>query len=136
MNINDIFDNRQAKRPANPRVYDVRITLNKSGRGRFAIRFGFINDAVKAFGNKQYIQISRVDKLQDRIYFRLFDDKANLDAHKLSKNAKTDTPGFYTAVTPSEAAEKIYRTKWIGKTFKIQYDTEHKLYYIDQEAQA
>lgn len=136
MNINEIFDNRQSKRIINPRVYDVRITLNKNGSDRFAIRFGFLNEAVKAFAGKNYIQVSRVDKLPNRIYFRLFDNKANLDAHKLSTNPKSETSNSYMTITPTEAAEKIYRAKWVGKTFKIKYDQEYDLYYIDQEDEA
>lgn len=136
MNINDIFDNRQSKRIINPRTYDVRITLNKSGSGRFAIRFGFLNEAVKAFGGAAYIQVSKVEKLPNQIYFRVFDNKANLDAHKLCTNSKSETSNLYTTITPTEAAEKIYRTKWVGKTFKIKYDKENGLYYIDQEAEA
>ncbi len=135
MNINDIFDNRQSKRIIK-RNYDVRITLNKNGSGRFAIRFGFLNEAVKAFSGKTYIQVSRVDKLPNQIYFRLFDDKANLDAHKLCTNSKAKTTNLYTTITPTEAVEKIYRAKWVGKTFKIKYDKQCDLYFINQEEEA
>lgn len=136
MNINEIFDNRQSRRVANPRTYDVRITLNKSGSGRFAIRFGFLNEAVKAFGGKTYIQASKVEKLPTKIYFRLFDNKANLDAHKLCTNSKSETSNLYMTITPSEADEKIYRAKWVGKTFKLKYDSDNSLYYITQEEEA
>lgn len=135
MNINEIFDNRQSRKPANTRTYDVRITLNKSGFGRFVIRFGFLNDAVNDFSGNTYIQVSRVDKLPNRIYFRLFPNKANLDVHKLCTNSNSGTSNLYTAITPTEAAEKIYRAKWIGKTFKIKHDDEYDLYYIEQEAE-
>ncbi len=131
MNINELFDNRQGKKISNPRLYDVRITLNKSGGDRFAIRFGFLNDAVKAFKGKTYAQVSKVEKLPTRIYFRLFDNKANLDAHKLCTNSHSETSNLYMTITPTTEAEKIYRTKWIGKEFKIKFDSEHALYYIE-----
>ena len=53
--INKIFEGE--KQPAH-RAYDVRVTLNRSGSGRFIIRFGFLNDAVKAFDNKPYMHAS------------------------------------------------------------------------------
>lgn len=131
MNINELFDNRQGKHISNPRLYDVRITLNKAGGDRFAIRFGFLNDAVKAFKGKPYAQVSKVEKLPTKIYFRLFDNKANLDAHKLCTNSHSETSNLYMTITPTNEAEKIYRTKWIGKEFKIKFDSEYDLYYIE-----
>ena len=132
INIDELFDNRQTiKRKSQPRTYDVRITLNKAGDNRSAIRFGFLNDAVSAFGSKSYIQVSKVESLPTRIYFRLFDNKANLDAHKLCTNSKAKATNLYATITPSVNAEKIYRMKWINKTFKIKYDTTHDLYYVE-----
>ena len=131
MNINELFDNRQGKHIGNPRLYDVRITLNKAGGDRFAIRFGFLNNAVKAFKDKTYAQVSKVEKLPTKIYFRLFDNKANLDAHKLCTNSHSETSNLYMTITPTTEAEKIYRTKWIGKEFKIKFDSENDLYYIE-----
>lgn len=136
ININEIFDNRQSKNVSNPRLYDVRITLNKSGGDRFAIRFGFLNNAVKAFEGKSYAQVSRVDKLPTRIYFKAFDAKANLDAHKLSTNSKSTTSNLYMTITPSPEVEKIYRTRWIGKEFRIKFDNDVKLYYIELTEEA
>ena len=137
MNIDEIFEIRQRRKPKpkKTKTYDVGITINKNGKGGFAIRFGFLNEAVNAFAGNTYIQVSRVDKLPNRIYFRLFTNKANLDAHKLCTNSKSETSNLYTAITPSEAAGKIYRAKWIGKTFKIKHDDEYDLYYIEQEAE-
>lgn len=133
ININEIFDNRQTQ-TSHKRTYDVRVTLNKSGGNGFVIRFGFINKAAEAFGGKTYIQVSRVDKLPNRIYFKLFDTRANLDAHKLSASKKgSKTSNIYATMTPTPAAEKIYRAKWIGKTFGIKFDEDVKLYYIEQD---
>ena len=133
VNINEIFDNRQTQ-VSHKRTYDVRVTLNKSGSKGFVIRFGFINKAAEAFNGKTYIQMSRVDKLPNRIYFKLFDSRANLDAHKLSTSKKeSSTSNIYATMTPSPAAEKIYRAKWIGKTFNIKFDEDARLYYIEQD---
>lgn len=137
ININDIFDNRQS-RTSNPRNYDVRITLNKSGTykraDRFVIRFGFLNEAVKAFFGKDYIQVSKVEALPDRIYFRTSNSRDNLDMHKLLTNSNSKATNLYTTITPSDQAEKIYRAKWINKTFDIQFDSEVGLYYITLES--
>ena len=133
MNIDNLFDNRQVKRRSNPRTYDVRITLNKSGAKGFVVRFGFLNEAVEAFKGKAFIQVSKVEVFPDRIYFKLFEDRANLDAHKLCSNSKSETSNLYTTILPSSEAEKIYRAKWINKTFNIQFDDECEHYYIAQE---
>ena len=116
-----------------PRNYDVRITLNKSGKTRLmAIRFGFINDAAKAFENAQYIETSDVEKCADRIYFRTFNEKVSANAYKLSGSGSSR----YTQFTPSIKAEKIYSTKWIGGTFKIKFDDECGWFFIEREADA
>lgn len=129
VNINEIFDNRKA-RTSNQRNYDVRITLNKSGSDRFVIRFGFLNNAVKAFGCAKYAQASKVEALPSRIYFRTANTKENLDMHKLSTNSNSKTTNLYMTVTPSDQAEKIYRAKWVNKTFNIRFDEEVGLYFI------
>lgn len=133
MDFNELFYNKQSRTPGNKRTYDVRVTLNKSGNGRFSIRFGFLNDAVKAFKGKNYVQVSRVDVSPDVIYFRLFDKKEFIDVHKLCTNSNADTSNLYTAITPPDAEEKIYRAKWVGKTFKIEHDEKHDVYFISQE---
>lgn len=130
-NIKDIFDDRHGKAPSNSRTYDVRITLNKNGGERFAIRFGFLNNAIKALNGKAYAQVSNVEKLKTRIYFRTFDHKANLDAHKLSTNSHSRASNLYMTITPTAGAEKIYRSMWIGKEFSIKYDAYNELYYIE-----
>jgi len=136
MNINELFDNRQGRKVSNPRLYDVRITLNKCGGNRFAIRFGFLNGAVTAFKGKSYAQVSKVEKLPTKIYFRLFDSKANLDAHKLCTNSRSESSNLFMTITPTTEAEKIYRTKWIGKDFKIKFDKDYGLYYIELSEEA
>ena len=130
--VNNLFENKaKNKSYESKRTYDVRITLNKSGKGDgFSIRFGFLNNAAKAFGESQYIQISNVEKLQDAIFFRTHNEKMFLDAYKLSSNSKSRTSNCYTAFTPSVSQEKIYRLKWVNKTFNIQFDDECGLYFI------
>lgn len=132
MNIKYIpFDNKErGGKVINPRIYDVRITLNKSGKVGFVIRFGFLNAAVKAFEGKNYIQVSKVEVLQNRIYFRAFDEKKYVDVYKLCTNPKSKSRNLYVAMKPSAAAEKIYRAKWINKTFYLQFDDECGLYYV------
>lgn len=129
--VNKIFEIHTDK-TLHRREYDVRVTLNRSGSGRFVIRFGFLNDAVKVFDKKPYVQVSQVEKLADFIYFKPMDEKVP-GAHKLCTNSNSTTTNLYAAITPSEAAEKIYRAKWVGKTFKVQIDDECGLYYISQK---
>lgn len=114
------------------RTYDVRVTLNKAGDSRrMVIRFGFINDALKAF-SKDYIEASKITG--DRIYFRTFNEKANGNVHKISKVDKG--AGRYFSMTVSPEQEKIYRAKWINGTFKLKYDEENELYFIELEKTA
>lgn len=124
-----MFDNRTVKSavPTN-RNYDVRVTLNKAGGNRFAIRFGFINRGFAAFKDAYYLQATNVEKGQYRIYFMPHEKRDYLDVYKLIRG-KTPS-SLYFSFTPSEKAEKIYRAKWIGKTFRLVYDDECGLYYI------
>lgn len=135
MNINGIFEDRTpktGKRPPMKRTYDVRVTLNKNGKNqRFSIRFGFLNEAARIFGEKDFIQVSNVTKMQDRIYFKSHDEKTYLDVYKLSSSTGAEGNGRYMSITPSAAEEKIYRLKWIGKTFNLKYDDDNSLYYIE-----
>lgn len=130
-NIEQIFENKK-KPEASKRTYDVRVTLNRAGGKRFAVRFGFINQGFAAFRDAAYIQPSSVEKYQERIYFKTHGERAFFDAYKLSDTSTKDkTSGKYFTFTPSEKAEKIYRSKWIGKTFPIKFDEECRLYYIE-----
>ncbi len=113
------------------RTYDVRITLNKSGRGRQVVRFGFINNAAKTFGTRPFIEASNIEYTKDRIYFRSHDEKENANVHMLSSNGKTHTDSCYFTLTPSDKAEKMYRMNWIGKLFPLFYDDDNDLHYID-----
>ena len=111
------------------RNWDVRITLNKCGRdNQMVVRFGFLNQAVKTFGNKPYIEMSKI--ANDRIYFRLFDNKANSNTVKLCKN-KGKNPGLYTSFKPSKEQDKLYRARWINGTYMLHYDEDNKLYFIE-----
>ena len=88
MSFEDIFDNREKKSYVRARKYDVKITLNKNGHDRFSVRFGFLNDAAKAFASYDYIQFSNVEKLPGKIYFKLYEDRRYLDCYKLCLNGK------------------------------------------------
>ena len=138
VNINEIFDNRKSgsRTTANPRTYDVRITLNKSGSKGFVVRFGFLNESIKAFIGKSYIQVSKVEKLPDRIYFRLFDNREYIDTHKLVTNSKAATSYLYMTITPTSNEEKIYRAKWINKEFRLHRDENNELFYIELEKES
>ena len=113
------------------RTYDVRVTLNKSGRSKQVIRFGFINRAAEEFGKHPFIEASDIEYTKDRIYFRSHDEKINNNVHTLSSNSKTITDGCYFSFTPSDKAEKMYRMNWIGKLFPLHWDPENELHYID-----
>ena len=124
-----MFDNRTVNNavPTN-RNYDVRVTLNKAGGNRFAIRFGFINRGFNAFKDANYLQATNVEKGQYRIYFMPHEKRDYLDVYKLSRGMASSS--VYFSFTPSERAEKIYRAKWIGKTFHLGFDDECGLYFI------
>lgn len=130
MDFNEIFDNRVRKAPPRGRNYDVKITLNKSGN-KFAIRFGFLNNAAEKFSQYKYIQFSNIEKMPGKIYFRLFEDKPYLNCYKLCSNKGKGETNRFATLSPTEEGEKIYRSKWVGKEFAIQFDGDHKLYFID-----
>lgn len=132
--VNSLFDDRTTGKGTYipKRTYDVRITLNKNGHeDGFSVRFGFLNKASKVFSQMPYIQVSNVEKSQDAIYFRSHNAKNFLDVYKLSSNSKSQASNCYTAFKPSAAQEKIYRLKWINKTFSLKYDESCGLYYIE-----
>lgn len=132
--VNGLFENRERKtyiRKGQSRDYDVRITLNKN-KDKFIVRFGFLNRGAEILDGKQYLQVSSVEKMPDRIYFRTFDEKKYLDAYKISSSG--NATGKYIALLPSEEAEKIYRSRWVGRSFNIKYDEDSGLCYIEQEA--
>ena len=113
------------------RTYDVRITLNKAGRAKQVVRFGFINNAAAEFGKHAFIEASDIEYTKDRIYFRSHDEKINNNVHTLSSNGKARTDSCYFSFTPNDKAEKMYRMNWIGKLFPLFYDAENNLHYID-----
>lgn len=133
MNINELFDNRTTRSRYTPkRTYDVRITLNKKG-DHFSIRFGFINNSLKAIGEKNYAQVSNISKCRERIYFKFLNERKYLDVHKLSSSCEGDKKtSLYITITPSGKEEKIYRSDWIGKVFDIKYDNDSGFYYIEK----
>lgn len=118
------------------RNYDVRITLNKAGTGRQAIRFGFLNKGAEAFTSDKFIEVSDVEKMADRIYFRASAEKTSANAHALSSSRNSSTNNRYASLTPSRKAEKIYRMKWINGTYELKFDDECGLYYIENDQEA
>ena len=133
MNIDELFKNTVRTSYQAKRTYDVRITLNKDGKGGYAIRFGFLNKAVEVIGGKPYAQVSSVCKCRNRIYFRFLDKKNYLDIYKISR--PRDAKSMYIQFSVSDKEEKIYRSDWIQGTFKMQYDEACQLYYIAKGAE-
>lgn len=131
LDLQKAFPIPERKHTNGHRTYDVRITLNKSGRAKQVVRFGFINDAAKTFGQHPFIEASDLEYTRDKIYFRSHDTKATANVHVLSSNGKTPQDSCYFTFTPSDKAEKMYRMNWIGKLFPLFYDQATGLYYID-----
>ena len=118
--------NRQTKR-----TYDVRITINRAGKGnRNAIRFGFINWAASVFMGCRFIELSDVEYMKNRIYFRAHDQKIHRKVFSLASN-RNGQNSFYFSITPSEKAEKIYRMNWVGHSYMLKHDDENNLFYIE-----
>lgn len=115
--------------PGIKRTYDVRVTINKSGKGKDTIRFGFINNAAAIFGIHPFIEVSDVTCTKNRIYFCIHDEKIHRNVHAISGIDKKES--CYFTITPSEKAEKIYRMNWIGHTYKITFDKKLGWYYIE-----
>ena len=119
---------------ASVRNYDIRISLNQSGAGkRMVVRFGLINRAAVILGEKPFIEVSDIEYTKDRIYFATHNEKHHKNIHTISTNSKERQDSCYFAITPSEKAEKMYRSKWIGKLYNLLYDEENDLYYIENE---
>lgn len=131
LDLEKCFRVPEKKKTAGHRTYDVRITLNKSGKDRQVIRFGFINNAASELGKHAFIEASDIEYTKDRIYFRTHDEKINSNVHMLSSNGKSRMDSCYFSFTPSDKAEKMYRMNWIGKLFPLLYDSENDLHYID-----
>lgn len=112
------------------RNYDVKITLNKSGRadGGFVVRFGFINKAGEVFKKGMFVEATDIEKMRDKIYFKSSEEKEHAKMYKLSSDAPTCS---YFSFTPTAEAEKVYRTLWLNKEFKLKYDEECEMYYIE-----
>lgn len=125
-----IEHNTKKTRATIKRNYDVKITLNKSGRadGGFVVRFGFINRAGEVFKKGMFVEATDVEKMRTKIYFRSAEEKEHPKMYKLTSDAPTCS---YFSFTPTTEAEKVYRTLWLGKEFKLKYDEECELYYIE-----
>lgn len=115
--------------------YDVRITHNHCGKNSVRIRFSFYNKAADAFKPHDYIEISDLEYIKDRIYFCLHDgEKPRKRAVRIIPSSKSKQTYCYAAITPStDKAEKIYRTNWCFKNYNLMYDEENELYYIEKD---
>lgn len=122
--------------PAAPRgikrSYDVKVSLNECGRSQAkVVRFGLLNAAAAEARKHAYIEVTNnPEVLKSRIYFRFHEERANSNSHKIS-NSGAEDGGRYFSITPSSKTERFYRTNWVGKTYKLQYDAINELYYID-----
>ena len=113
------------------RTWDVKITPNDKNKDkrRSAVRFGFLNEAAKVFGDEKYIEMSKITG--NRIYFRCADTKAgNCNMTKLSPNSSAKT-GWFTVFTPTPEQSKLYKKRWFGVPFNLKYDEDNQLYYIE-----
>lgn len=137
LDMDQLFATPKKRPPINTgkRNYDIRVTLNKSGKKRTTVRFGLLNAAANEAKKYDYAEVSTdTEIMKTRLYFRFHKEKMNANVHKLSiSTSENGAPGagLYFTITPSERAEKIYRMNWIGKTYKLQYDDENELYYIE-----
>ena len=136
MKANEIKWPELVKKEYQPkRTYDVRVTLIKSGRadGKMSIRFGFLNKAAAAFHADRFLLIS--EPQNDRIYFLECSEKKDYRYKKILFSAKKDSSGkcLCTSFIPSDELDKVYRAKWIGGTFKLQYDDECEMYFIERK---
>ena len=116
------------------RTYDVRITINKSGEKKQTIRFGLLNKAADEANKYKFCEVSDVEYLKSRIYFRFHNEQKNRNAHKLSTSkSKNGNVGkaYYFGITPTDRQEKQYRMNWVGKTYHVQYDEDNQMFYIE-----
>lgn len=131
--VMSMFIKPKAKAPGNPRTYDVGITLPKSGydHGRPKIRFGFLNKAAEVFQAMEYIEVTDVEKMKYKIYFRASETQEHSKMHKLSRSKSKKSISRYFEMNMTESAEKIYKAMWEGKKCKLEYDEECGLYFIE-----
>ena len=65
MNLDELFRGPDKTPPvARHRTYDVRVTLNRAGRSKQVIRFGFINRAAEEFGKHPFIEASNIEYIK------------------------------------------------------------------------
>lgn len=132
IDLGQLFPTAKGPNTHPKRTYDIKITLNNSGEGRQCIRFGLLNKAAVEADKHGFAEVSNIEYLKTRLYFRFHDSKLNRNVHTLSKSSKDNSgSGSYFCITPSGKAEKLYRMNWIGKAYMLQYDTDNNLYYIE-----
>lgn len=133
MDMNLLFPGKSRSRKPKEINYDVRITSNMCGHGQ-RVRFAFYNLAAQVFGQHDFVEVSNLEYVKDRIYFRLHDgEKLYRKMLKISSNHKSKQNCFYIAMTPAtEKTEKMFRMSWINKTYNLLFDEECALYYIEK----
>ena len=124
---------RPAKDPVKKRRYDVKVSCNKGGNAngkenKPVIRFGFINRAGIEFDRASFIRFTSVVDVPDRIYFVVSEERESYEWYTLSKS-QGDNAASCFSFTPTDAEEKIIRTKWLGE-YELLFDEECQLYYI------
>ena len=140
----DLLFPKQSKTPKEKHTkkpYDIKITLNKSGKKegsgdkRQCMRFAVLNNAAEEARKHPFIEVSDIEYLRDRIYFRFHDAKTDLTIHTLSTSShkKDGQHGFYFTITPTEKGDKLYRMNWVGKGYKFQYDSKYEMFYISND---
>lgn len=131
MNIDNLWrDIEKTNGGGGARKYDVSVNINKAGGKRRAIRFGFINNAVREFKKYDYMMTTSVEKCKDRIYFKPLKEETKY-ARKLTKsNGGGDSIQMW--ITPNKNELKIFAEEWCGR-YDLKFDVENQLYYIDIE---
>ncbi len=137
LDMNKLFPPKEVKKVNyHPKkTYDIKITLNDSGKGKKqVIRYGFINKAGEEAKKHGFAEVSDIEYCKTRLYFRFHDSKNDKRVHKLTASKSTNGEcgtGFYFCETPSDKAKKLYLANWLYKKYKLQWDEENKLYFIE-----
>jgi len=133
MDMNLLFPGKSRSRKPKEINYDVQITSNRCGHGQ-RVRFAFYNLAAQVFGQHDFVEVSDLEYVKDKIYFRLHDgEKLYRKMYKIQSTPKSKQNCFHITMTPAtEKTEKMFRMSWINKTFNLLFDEEYALYYIEK----
>lgn len=130
----DLFKHPDEKKAPKPPKKPVKVTRNKSGPNRYVIRFGFSGSAAKLIESFHctHVMPSFIERDRNRIYFRFFDEKEHKYAFKLCRTSESGV-GYYFTFSPSEKADRLYQTWYVGKAFDFNYDKMNECNYITIE---